>query len=159
MQIRLERACAEDMPRLWRMQVCAFKPLLEKYGNESSSPACETLETVMNRFHQPCSDYYMIYADEQAVGGVRVIRRRDGRCNISPLFVVPEYQRRGIAMSAMQQLERIYPDVQWELNTILQESGNCRLYEKMGYRRTGEIEQINERTTLVYYRKRRRGTR
>ena len=73
MQIRLERACAEDMPRLWRMQICAFKPLLEKYGNESSSPACETLETVMNRFHQPCSDYYMIYADEQAVGGLLLL--------------------------------------------------------------------------------------
>ncbi len=41
----------------------------------------------------------------------------------------------------------------WQLETILQEEGNCYLYEKMGYRRTGETEVINERMTLVNYRK------
>jgi hypothetical protein len=30
----------------------------------------------------------------------------------------------------------------WILNTILQESGNCHLYEKIGYRKTGEMEKI-----------------
>lgn len=41
----------------------------------------------------------------------------------------------------------------WELDTILQESKNCYLYEKMGYCRTGKTEVINERLTLVFYEK------
>jgi hypothetical protein len=53
----------------------------------------------------------------------------------------------------MTMLEGMYTGVTWELNTILEETGNCRLYEKLGYRRTGEYERINERMTLVYYRK------
>ena len=39
------------------------------------------------------------------------------------------------------------------LDTILQEEGNCYLYEKLGYKRTGKIEHINERMDIVYYEK------
>lgn len=39
------------------------------------------------------------------------------------------------------------------LDTILQEKGNCYLYEKMGYRKTGKTEKINDRLTLVFYEK------
>lgn len=41
----------------------------------------------------------------------------------------------------------------WELDTILQEKGNCHLYEKLGYKKTGIIENINERMDIVYYEK------
>jgi hypothetical protein len=40
------------------------------------------------------------------------------------------------------------------LDTILQEKGNCHLYEKIGYKKTGKIEKINERMDIVYYEKR-----
>lgn len=36
---------------------------------------------------------------------------------------------------------------------ILQEAGNCHLYEKMGYRRTGEEHIVNESMTIVSYEK------
>ena len=94
------------------------------------------------RIRQQHTDYYVIERDGEAAGGVRVVKRDGGRCRISPLYVLPEYRRQGVAEQAMRQLEEIYPGVIWELNTILQETGNCRLYEK-----------INERMTLVYYRK------
>ncbi len=155
MYVVLRSAMESDVPMLWEMQVRAFRPLLEKYQSEAVNPACESVEKVRMRFRHPCSDYYVIYAGEAPVGGVRVIRRKGARCQISPLFILPEYQRKGYARAAIRRLEEIYPNVQWELNTILEEKGNCRLYEKMGYRRTGEYERINERMTLVYYRKRR----
>lgn len=154
MQVTLLRAREQDAPCLWEMQVKAFAPLLEKYQDHSINPACESTEAVLARIRQPHTDYYMICADGVPAGGVRVVRRDGGRCRISPLFVLPEFQRQGIAQSAMRRLEALYPGIDWELNTILQETGNCRLYEKMGYRRTGEYEFVNERMTLVYYRKR-----
>jgi len=153
MNIVLKRAGEQDAHLLWEMQVQAFRPLLDKYQDHSTNPACEQEEAVLRRIRQPQTDYYVIECRGDAVGGVRVVRREGGRCRISPLFVLPEHQRQGIAEQAMRSLEEMYPCVTWELNTILQESGNCRLYEKLGYRRTGEYEKINERMTLVYYRK------
>lgn len=37
----------------------------------------------------------------------------------------------------MREAERLHGATGWELSTILQEQGNCHLYEKMGYHRTG----------------------
>jgi len=39
------------------------------------------------------------------------------------------------------------------LDTILEEAGNCHLYEKIGYMKTGKTEVINEKMTLVFYEK------
>ena len=41
----------------------------------------------------------------------------------------------------------------WCLDTILQEKGNLRLYEKMGYVQTGKVEHINEKMDIVFYEK------
>jgi len=39
------------------------------------------------------------------------------------------------------------------LDTILQEKSNCYLYEKIGYKKTGQIEKINENMDIIYYEK------
>ena len=87
-------------------------------------------------------------------GAIRVIdHHNDSPKKISPLFVMPEHQGRGIAQAAIRAVEAIHGSDNWQLDTILQEAGNCYLYEKMGYRRTGETKIINERLTLVFYKK------
>lgn len=51
-------------------------------------------------------------------------------------------------------MERRYtPAHGWELDTILEEAGNCHLYEKVGYRKTGRLQKMNDRMTLVFYEK------
>ena len=54
---------------------------------------------------------------------------------------------------AFEEIEKIYGSDNWMLDTILQEESNCYLYEKLGYKRTGRIEKINERMDIVYYEK------
>ena len=49
--------------------------------------------------------------------------------------------------------EKMYGSNHWCLDTILQESGNLHLYEKMGYHRTGKIQKINDRMDIVFYEK------
>lgn len=39
------------------------------------------------------------------------------------------------------------------VDTILQEQRNCHLYEKVGYKQTGETKVINDRLTLIFYKK------
>ena len=50
-------------------------------------------------------------------------------------------------------LKELYGKNNWMLDTILEERGNCHLYEKMGYKRTGEYKKISDIQTLVYYEK------
>lgn len=66
---------------------------------------------------------------------------------------MPEYQGQGIAQEAIRLCEVLHGKEQWGLDTILQESKNCHLYEKMGYKKTGKTKVINERLTLVFYEK------
>ena len=54
------------------------------------------------------------------------------------------------------EIERLHPDIErWFLDTIKEEAGNCHLYEKIGYKKTGKSEAVNEKMTLVFYEKNR----
>jgi GNAT superfamily N-acetyltransferase len=66
---------------------------------------------------------------------------------------LPEYRGKGYAQLAMLEAERIHGASHWELGTILEEKGNCYLYEKMGYHQTGSRTVINEKMTIVDYEK------
>ena len=71
---------------------------------------------------------------------------------ISPIFIIPEYQNKGIASKVIEKLFELYPNtIEWRLDTIKQEDGNCHLYEKCGFIRVGEETVINEKMTLVDY--------
>ena len=75
------------------------------------------------------------------------------RKRISPIFIMSEYRNKGYAQQAIAEAERLHGAENWSLDTILQEEGNCYLYEKLGYRKTGRTEKINYRLTLVFYEK------
>lgn len=153
--IRLVRAGLTDAETIWRMQIKAFAPLLEKYQDFEINPANESLKRVQERLIQKETFYYRIVLCRETVGAIRVYDPQEGVCakRISPLFVLPEYQGKGIAQAAMLEAERIHGSENWILQTILQEAGNCHLYEKLGYRQTGECIAISERMSLVSYRK------
>ena len=61
----------------------------------------------------------------------------------------------GKTQKAMTMIEGYHSDAaKWVLSTILQEKGNCHLYEKLGYiQKKEEILIINENMTLVFYEK------
>lgn len=156
MEVTLLRANVDDAKELHVMQVEAFKELLEKYQDFDTSPANENMDKVDARLKQDFTFYYFICIGEQKVGAIRIIDEKESGKNkrISPIFILPEFQGKGIAQKAIRLCEEIHGDGNWELDTILQEPKNCHLYEKMGYRQTGETRAINDRLTLVFYEKR-----
>lgn len=157
MTVSLRLASQEDAPTLWKMQVRSFAGLYERYRDTETSPAAEPLEKTQARLAMPDTRYYFILADGETAGAIRVVlsvRGADGALKrISPLFVLPEFRRKGIALAAIREAERLHGETGWSLDTILQEEGNCRLYERAGYRRTDFVEVVNERMTLVGYGK------
>lgn len=154
MNIELVRASLQDAEVIWKMQRIAFAELLERYQDFDTNPGNEPLEKVQWRFSFPATYFYFIQVDGVNAGAIRIIDHHDDSPKkISPLFVLPQFQGKGIAQAAIREAERIHGSDNWCLDTILQEKGNCHLYEKMGYRQTGETRVINDRLTLVLYKK------
>ncbi|MBU3189336.1 GNAT family N-acetyltransferase [Clostridium bowmanii] len=154
MDISLIKAGLKDAKIIYGMQIKSFMVLLERYQDFETSPGSEPIEKIIGRINQLFTDYYIIKNDGVAVGGVRVVKKDNKHYRVSPIFIIPEQQGNGIAQKVFQMIEHLYSDAKvWELDTILQEQGNCYLYEKLGYKKTGKTEIINNKMTLVFYEK------
>lgn len=153
--IDLKQAKLKDLNTILQMQKEAFAELFDKYQDTETSSATENYEKILFRFNQPETTYYFIMADNVKVGVIRIVDCKDGitRKRISPIFIMLEYRNKGYAQQAIKEAERIHGKQHWKLDTILQEKGNCYLYEKLGYHQTGKTEQINEKMTIVFYEK------
>ena len=156
MNIILKRANINDAIEIHKMQIASFKSLLEKYQDFDISPGAEPIDKIIERLNQNITHYYIIKMNNESVGAIRIVMKENGkRCRISPIFILPQYQNKGIAQNVFKKIEEIYkPDNGWELDTILEEKGNCHLYEKIGYRKTGKTDKINDKMTIIFYEKR-----
>lgn len=176
-EVELILAAADDAELIHNMKYEAFMPLYEKYHDDETTPVNEKMDKLNYQLTHSNSQYYLIKLEEENVGAIRVARKIrknqnsedcDNKSNneqgepeyvqdvlfISPLFILPEYQNRGIGQAAIKQIFDLYPDaVTWRLDTIKQEKGNCHLYEKCGFVQTGGEHVVNEEMTLVDYEK------
>ena len=154
MSVTLRQATRDEVQKIWEMQIEAFRELLEKYHDYDLSPGAEPVDKIIARFEQPWTKYFFIEAEGTDVGVIRVVNKNDGsRKRISPLWIMKEFRGRGYAQDAILAVEDLYGADNWCLDTILQEKGNCHLYEKMGYHQTGKVEHINDRMDIVFYEK------
>ena len=152
--MRLVRATVNDCEKIWSLQIEAFADLLAKYQDYETSPGNEPKENIQTKLLDEFTFFYFIYHEDEIAGAVRVVDRKDGdRKRIAPIFIMKKFRNRGLAQKTFEEIERIHGINHWMLDTILQEAGNCYLYEKLGYKRTGKIEHINERMDIVYYEK------
>ena len=152
--MRLVRANISDCEKIWGLQIEAFADLLAKYQDYETSPGNEPKECVQAKLLDEFTFFYFIYHKDEIAGAVRVVDRKDGnRKRVAPIFIMKEFRNKGLAQKTFDEIEKIHGSDNWMLDTILQEEGNCYLYEKLGYKRTGKIENINERMDIVYYEK------
>lgn len=143
----------ELIDAVFNIQQKAYKPLFYKYHDTNTSPYLESKEEVFEKYTRPGTVGYIFLEEGMPVGSVRIIAR-DGVCKVAALAVLPEYQNRGIAQAALKEIERLHSDCKcWILDTILQEKGNCHLYEKLGYVKIGEPQAVNNYLTLINYKK------
>lgn len=123
--IELKQITREDAKCLHNLQVEAFMPLYEKYHDDATSPAKESLERVTEKIVEDNSDFYFILFIGEKDGGVRVKWFKGKKVYenvnwISPIFIIPKFQN------------------------------NCHLYEKCCFVRTGNETVVNENMTRVY---------
>ncbi len=157
-EVILILATEKDAELLHNMKYEAFLPLYNKYHDDETSPVMESIDKVIWKLTHPNSEYYIIQADGENAGAICVRHNKqqeDSNCEyISPLFILPKFQNQGIAQAAINKVFELYPNtVAWRLDTIKQEAGNCHLYEKCGFVRTGVEHMVNENMTLIDYEK------
>lgn len=150
MKIHLKRATIKDAKDIQQMQKKAFEGLYITY-QDANNPYNEALAKIKLRLKQSNTFCYLIQYNDKSVGAIMIFD--NDIKTLYRLFVLPEYQNKGIAQETIKQIEEIHGADNWQLDTILQEKRNCHLYEKMGYSQTGKKETINDRLTLVYYEK------
>ncbi|WP_448162463.1 GNAT family N-acetyltransferase [Bacillus mobilis] len=157
MEISLKKATENDAAVLFQMQKDSFNPLLNKYKDYNTNPANEFIEKTILRINNPSSNYYKIIIDSNLVGAICISQKEiPYKFWISPMFIHPNYQGKGVAQKVLILIEEMFPEARsFELATILEEERNCFLYEKMGYKRTEVIKKLNDKTTLIYYKKER----
>ena len=150
--ISLNKASATDAQGLLDIQKEVFMSIYEKYKDHGTSPVNQTLENFLKRFE--IGDYYKIHYKSYLVGSVFVYEKEPGVMNLHIINILRRSQNKGIAQEVMKRLELMYPQATcWELETILSEKRNCYLYEKMGYIQSEELRVINDKMTLVSYKK------
>jgi len=134
MTITLEKATAEDAEALHAMQIKCFLPLLEKYKDHGTNPACEPIDKTLTRITDPLKGFYKILKNNILVGGIVVKHTNPGTLFLGPIFIAPEFQNQKIAQKALKLIEDVFPAIDFfELATIAEEKRNVYLYEKMGY--------------------------
>jgi len=154
MRITIEKAATLDAEELHALQIKSFLPLLEKYKDQDTNPACEPLDKTLNRINDPLKGFYKILKDNVLVGGIAIKRIAPETLFLGPIFIDPDFQNQKIAQKALELIEEEFSTIDcFELATISQEKGNIYLYKKIGYVVTGERKEINDSMTIIFFRK------
>jgi hypothetical protein len=156
MTISLEKATSEDAEALHAIQLRSFLPLLKKYKDPETNPACELVDKTLQRINDPLKVFSKILKNNILVGGVVISHTAPGVIFLGPIFIDPDFQNQKIAQKAMKIIEDLYLSTDFfELSTPAQEKGNVHLYEKMGYVIYGESKKINDLLDIISLRKQR----
>lgn len=119
-KVSLKPAFKDDLQTIWEMQISAFSDLLDKYQDYGMSPGAESLEKISARYEQPGTVYYFVVVENENVGVIRVVDKKDhSRKRISPIWIMPAHRNKGYAQAAISAAEQIHGGHHWCLDTIL----------------------------------------
>ena len=153
MNIQLVRATADDSKVLLEMQKICFAPHLKRYQDFETNPSMATLEMIEWQIQN--DNFFKIYFEDSWVGAINIKKLDEiGNYKLHVINILPEHQNKGIGQVAIKLVERLFLDAKsWCLETLEDMPNNRHVYEKMGYKFTGETQKINDKLTIVYYHK------
>lgn len=151
--VKLSSIKPSELKSAYRMHRKGFMPTFLKYFDRIN-PIFESVKRFNAFYNQPDLYMFWIILDSKAVGEIWIAVTND-TAKLARLFVLKEFQNRGVAQQAIRVAENLFPsNKRWWLNTIKEEKNNCHLYEKMGYIPIGNEKKINKRMTIIEYEKR-----
>lgn len=160
--IKLRQTTIDDVEILTEIQQKAFYPLYEKYHDEGN-PYLRDKRDILCRLDNPNFLYLTILSDDKIVGGILyrlkgstpfIKKLMFGKYYLARVYVLPEYQSKGIATEAILQSEKFlknprksYVDFPEDLEK------NRRCYMKCGYADTGKRLEAEPGLILACFEK------
>lgn len=150
--IELVEIKKSELLKAYRFHFIGFKHTFMKY-RDKTNPVFMPFDKLKKYYNNQDMFMYWIIDNEEKVGQIWIASNNE-IVKLARLFVLKKYQNKGIAQNTIKLAEKIYSDRQyWRLDTIKEEKNNCHLYEKHGYKATGEEHIVNNRMTIINYEK------
>ena len=129
--MKILRATIADAEEILSLQKLAYRIEAERYNDYNIPPLMQTLEEIQEQFKDHV--FLKTVSENIIIGTVRA-HEENGICYITRLAVSPEMQNRGIGTVLMQEIEKYYKPVRFELFVGSKSENNIHLYSKLGYR-------------------------
>ncbi|MBI5826907.1 MAG: GNAT family N-acetyltransferase [Deltaproteobacteria bacterium] len=129
--MKILQATISDAEEILGLQKLAYRIEAERYNDYSITPLMQTLEAIKNQFEDHL--FLKAVSENMIIGSVRA-HEENGTCYITRLAVYPEMQNRGIGTALMEEIEKYYNPVRFELFVGTKSENNIHLYKKLGYR-------------------------
>lgn len=153
MKVELVKISKGKLKSAFLMHFKGFLPTFFKYRDWLKNPIFLTYPKFKKYFYHKNMFMYFIFFCGKPVGQIWILEKKD-KLKLVRIFVLKEYQNKGIATSAILQAEQLFKSsYRWWLDTIKEEKNNCHLYEKLGYKQIGAEKRINKRMTIIEYEK------
>ena len=142
----------DDAEDLLEIQKLAYQIEAKRYNYYNFTSLKQTVEELKSLYN----DHIILKAvlDGKIIGSVRAYEK-NGTCYIGMLFVHPHYHNQGIGTALMNEIEKQFKAIRYELFVGTESENNIHLYKKLGYNiyKTDAYEcgDIN-----IYYMKKRK---
>ena len=122
-----------------------FSPF--KTGGPPGYDSVEFQKDMMDR-----CDYFCIYFENTLIGGLFYYKKEEASYHLVRIFILPEYQNRGIGREVFRMLDEMVADAcKWELDTPGWAIRNHHFYESLGYKKVKEEYLENDGFSLYFY--------
>ena len=147
--IKAERS---DLQEILQLQYLAYQSEADLFGSRDIPPLKQTLDEVVEEFDSGVL-LKMVDDNNTIIGSVRA-KENDGTVYIGKLMVHPNHRHKGYGTMLLSEIEKCFPDKQYELFTSTRSIDNIRLYQKLGYTIFAR-KAVNDELEFVYMKKRK----
>ncbi len=123
-------------------------PTLRRYIQEETPRHRAFIERVL-----PLGDMHLALIEGEFAGSVITDNHLWGRGFVWLLWVEPDFRRRGVATALMRHAEKLASPPRLFTSTRSSNLASQRLFEGLGYQRSGQLEKMDDTDPELFYSK------
>lgn len=148
--MQIQKAERNNLEQILELQYLAYQSEAKLLNNYSIQPLTQTLDELQQEYENGII-LKAVNEDGSIVGSVRC-RVEGNTVFIGKLIVHPDCQGKGIGSSLLQEVEKLLPNLRYELFTSSKSTKNLQMYERIGYKRFKEVKVMPE-LNMIYLEK------
>lgn len=145
------KANKTDLSKILELQYLAYQSEAKLFNNQKIPPLTQTLKDIEEDYNKGII-LKALNEDSIIIGSVRAYYDTN-IIYIGKLMVHPDWQYQGIGTNLLLEVEKIYPNMIYELFTSSKSENNLKFYKNLGYK-TFKEKSINDELKFIYLRKR-----